>query len=82
MCKMETPTCNRCGDTYALRDGCDPTPECDSCAHSALAELREAVTHHLEIDSSNTYAALKALVTTPLEQHETVVSTPHPPQID
>ena len=38
---MDAPTCRRCGDTYDLRAGCDPTPECDSCAHVALAGIRE-----------------------------------------
>jgi hypothetical protein len=37
----DTPSCNRCGDVYELRPGCEPTPECDSCAHIALAELRQ-----------------------------------------
>lgn len=37
----DIPSCQRCGDTYELRPGCEPTPECDSCAHIALAELRE-----------------------------------------
>lgn len=33
----------RLGDTYELRPGCEPTPECDSCAHLALAETRAAL---------------------------------------
>ncbi len=39
----DTPSCNRCGDTYELRPGCEPTPQCDSCAHIALAETRAAL---------------------------------------
>lgn len=39
--------CLRCGESYVLREGCDPTPECDSCSHVALAELREKVRAYL-----------------------------------
>lgn len=30
--------CKRCGDSYALREGCDPTPLCDPCAHAVIEE--------------------------------------------
>jgi len=29
-------TCERCGDDYTVRDGCDPTPLCDACAHDVF----------------------------------------------
>lgn len=45
---MSAPTCQRCGHDYALRDGCEATPECDSCAHLVLVDLRNAVTHPAE----------------------------------
>lgn len=58
---MDWPACQRYGSTYALRESCDPTPECDECAHIALAELREAAGAHLERDSSESYAELRRL---------------------
>ncbi len=34
--------CQRCHAFYNLRDGEEPTPECDPCAHECLAEERTA----------------------------------------
>jgi len=34
--------CLECGEMFALRGGCDPTPECDACAHALLARVRAA----------------------------------------
>jgi DNA-directed RNA polymerase subunit RPC12/RpoP len=34
--------CAECGEPYELHDGCDPTPECDRCAHALLAKVRAA----------------------------------------
>jgi hypothetical protein len=31
--------CKKCHDTYALRDGFDPTDYCDLCAHSVVESL-------------------------------------------
>jgi len=33
------PECELCGSPYALRDGCEPTPYCDACAHVAVERL-------------------------------------------
>lgn len=35
--------CERCGDSYSLRDGCEPTPFCDVCAHEVIDTLRAAL---------------------------------------
>jgi len=31
--------CRKCGHAYALREGCDPTPFCDACAHDEVDRL-------------------------------------------
>lgn len=36
--------CEACGHDYSVRDGMDPTPLCDQCAHKAAAALLELVT--------------------------------------
>lgn len=33
-------TCEHCERDYCIRDGCDPTPLCDDCAHSEVERLR------------------------------------------
>lgn len=33
--------CEKCGDSYTLRDGCEPTTFCDTCAQSIVARLEE-----------------------------------------
>ena len=33
-------TCEHCDRDYAIRDGCDPTPLCDDCAHAEVERLR------------------------------------------
>jgi DNA-directed RNA polymerase subunit RPC12/RpoP len=35
--------CCECGAEYSLHDGCDPTPECDSCAHDLLQAARHSL---------------------------------------
>jgi hypothetical protein len=35
-----THVCRECGNDYVLVDGCDPSPECDRCAHVVLARAR------------------------------------------
>jgi len=39
----EIPTCIRCEDEYSLRDGCEETLYCDSCAQEVAVELIEAL---------------------------------------
>lgn len=38
---MNDPQCLKCGDPYTLRDGCDPTTFCDTCAQSIIGRLEE-----------------------------------------
>jgi hypothetical protein len=38
---MSEMTCEKCGEEYALRDGMDPTPLCDECAHKEVEELTQ-----------------------------------------
>jgi DNA-directed RNA polymerase subunit RPC12/RpoP len=40
--ECDSDFCAECGELYELRDGCDPTPECDRCAHALLAKVRAA----------------------------------------
>jgi hypothetical protein len=35
----ELPTCEKCGGEYTLRDGQEPTPCCDECAHAEVDRL-------------------------------------------
>jgi hypothetical protein len=35
--------CQKCGDHYALRDGCDPTSFCDTCAQTVISNLESIV---------------------------------------
>lgn len=37
---MSENECVRCHETCSTRDGDEPTPECDHCAHELLDELR------------------------------------------
>lgn len=37
---MSDVECERCHESYYLRDGMDPTPNCDTCAHEIVQELR------------------------------------------
>lgn len=30
--------CEKCGEEYAVREGCDPTKYCDDCAHTVSEE--------------------------------------------
>lgn len=39
----EVPECERCGETYVVDDGCDPTPHCHLCAHVVVEELQTEV---------------------------------------
>ena len=39
----EPTRCRKCGSHYNLRDGEDPTPYCDWCAHKVVDELRREV---------------------------------------
>ena len=40
---VDEDTCAKCGDTYALRDGCDPSKYCDICAQAIVSELEAAL---------------------------------------
>jgi hypothetical protein len=35
--------CEQCGEPYALRDGEEPTPNCDSCAHIVVSEQQAEI---------------------------------------
>lgn len=35
--------CRRCHRLMLTRDGQDPTPECDTCAHELLSKMRAAL---------------------------------------
>jgi len=35
--------CTNCGRTMLLREGCDPTPFCDECAHGEVERLSQMV---------------------------------------
>lgn len=35
--------CQKCGDGYAVRENCEPTPFCDECAHGEVERLSELV---------------------------------------
>jgi len=35
----EPPICKRCEEEYSLRDGCEVTDYCDSCAHEVVQDL-------------------------------------------
>jgi hypothetical protein len=39
----EAVTCRECGDTYTLRDGCDPSDYCDPCAQGVVLSLRASL---------------------------------------
>lgn len=40
---MNDTNCKKCKRDYALRDGCDPTPYCDECAHILVEKLESRV---------------------------------------
>lgn len=37
------PECERCGEPYHVRPGCEPTRYCDPCAHIAVEELIDSL---------------------------------------
>lgn len=39
MMDLEETVCGTCGESYALREGQDPTRYCDACAHQAVEDL-------------------------------------------
>lgn len=43
----DSTDCKRCHEPMMLRDGCEPTPYCDNCAH-ALVEEHETEIARLE----------------------------------
>lgn len=57
----DKPSCQRCGDTYSLHEGCELTPECDRCAQAALGELRAKVRAYLAKPSIDGQADLAHL---------------------
>lgn len=42
-------TCAKCGEEFAVRDACDPTPYCDQCAHEMLDLILQGVRDCLSI---------------------------------
>jgi hypothetical protein len=40
----EEHECRCCGELYHCRDGSDPTPLCDTCAHGAVEKLSQRIT--------------------------------------
>ncbi len=50
-------TCEACGDEYLLRDGDEPTPICDHCAHAEVARLRETLREWVDAYDAERYAA-------------------------
>ena len=36
---MDDPICMRCEQEYCLRDGREPSPYCDECAHLVIAKM-------------------------------------------
>ena len=48
--------CEQCGKPYTLRDGEEPTPNCDSCAHIVVSEQKaEIELLKIEISELKTY---------------------------
>jgi hypothetical protein len=44
--------CVRCGTPICVRDGCEPTPECDSCAQELLHQVRAQLAARNELCAS------------------------------
>lgn len=52
--------CQRCGNEYLLRDGDDPTPYCDRCAHAVIEE-RDAEIERLRGECNEARRAARQL---------------------
>jgi hypothetical protein len=67
---IEQAECDRCHDDYEVRDGCEPSEFCDSCAHIVIDEQRIRM-KEMELCSHFLSEALKAAnaIPNPVEQN-------------
>lgn len=68
--------CQRCGDEYSLRDGDDPTPYCDRCAHVVIEEQDAEIARLRDELRGITQIANSRICEACLEHHDVEVMCP------